>query len=174
LRFGFILVIALGGSGSARSQALRDLGVALDDKALAAWDIDVAPNGSGLPPGRGDVATGQQIFARRCSACHGAGGEGKPADRLVGGQGTLATEHPIKTIGSYWPYATTLFDYVRRAMPYSNPQSLTPDEVYSVTAWLLFANGVVEASASLDARTLPQVRMPNRNGFVADPRPDVH
>ncbi len=94
-------------------------------------------------------------------------------DRLVGGQGTLKKDYPIKTVGSYWPYATTLYDYIRRAMPFTAPQSLTPDEVYSVVAWLLYQNGIIPEDAVMDARTLPAVRMPNRDGFVPDPRPDV-
>lgn len=93
--------------------------------------------------------------------------------RLVGGRGTLATEHPIKTVGSYWPYATTLYDYLHRTMPYTAPQSLTSDETYAVTAWLLFQNGIIGETVMMDARTLPAVRMPNREGFVPDPRPDT-
>ena len=94
-------------------------------------------------------------------------------DRLVGGIGTLRDSKPVKTIGSYWPYATTLYDYVHRAMPFSAPQSLSPDEVYSVVAWLLYQNGIIAEEFVVDARALPEIRMPNRNGFVQDPRPDV-
>jgi cytochrome c len=95
-------------------------------------------------------------------------------DRLVGGQHSLATTAPVKTIGSYWPYATTLYDYIHRAMPFDAPQSLTPDEVYSVTAWLLHQNGIIAENAVIDSSTLPAIQMPNRHGFVPDPRPDVH
>lgn len=140
---------------------------------ITAWDIDVAPNGVGLPHGRGTVQQGATLYAAKCAACHGPTGTEGPKDRLVGGQGSLATEHPIKTIGSYWPYATTLYDYIFRAMPFTAPQSLTPDEVYSLVAWLLYQNGIIEKDAVMDARTLPTIRMPNRDGFVADPRPDV-
>ncbi|MDR8052518.1 c-type cytochrome [Burkholderia cenocepacia] len=148
------------------------LGQAIDRAALSAWDIDVAPDGSGLPPGAGTVARGGHVFADKCAMCHGAGGEGGVGDPLVGGTGSLASAKPKKTVGSYWPYATTLFDYIRRAMPYNAPQSLSADDVYAVTAYVLHLNGIVPGDARLDARTLPRVRMPNRDGFVPDPRPD--
>jgi cytochrome c len=106
------------------------------------------------------------VYAAKCIACHGAEGAGKPADQLVGGIGSLATANPVRTVGSYWPYATTLFDYVRRAMPTTAPRSLTDDEVYAVSAYVLNLNGIVAADAVMDAQTLPQVKMPNRHGFV--------
>ena len=159
-------------AGAAQAQ-VYGLGKPASPAAIAAWDIDVTPDGAGLPKGSGSVAAGQAVYAAQCAACHGAQGEGKPADALVGGQGTLATGKPVKTIGSFWPYATTVFDFIRRAMPYQAPQSLQPDEVYAVTAYLLHLNGIVPADAVLDAKTLPQVRMPNRDGFVADARPDT-
>ena len=134
---------------------------------IAQWDIDVAPDGAGLPPGDGSVRQGQAVFASRCASCHGDRGQGHPMDRLVGGAGTLMTKKPVKTVGSYWPYATTLFDYVRRAMPFDAPQSLSPSETYAVCAYVLFLNGILQADATLDAKSLPQVRMPNRNGFVS-------
>ena len=140
---------------------------------LRAWDIDISPDGAGLPPGSGSVSYGAKVFAERCAACHGAEGKGQPEDRLVGGQGTLTSDKAIKTIGSFWPYATTLFDYVRRAMPFNAPQSLRNDEVYALVAYLLSLNGIVPVDAVMDNVSLPAVRMPNRNGFVADPRPDV-
>ena len=124
--------------------------------------------------GRGDVRQGEAIFAAKCAACHGARGEGKPMDRLVGGFGTLRDKKPEKTVGSYWPYATTLFDYVRRAMPLNAPQSLTPDEVYAVSAYVLFLNGIVPQDTTLDADNLAKINMPNRNGFVsAYPAPEA-
>ena len=143
------------------------------DKEIRSWNIDVAPSGEGLPPGKGSVKQGAQVFAIKCAACHGPTGTEGPKDRLVGGQNTLATPKPIRTIGSYWPYATTLYDYINRAMPFNAPQSLTPDEIYSVIAWLLHQNGIVDKDAVIDAGTLPLVEMPNRHGFVPDPRPDV-
>lgn len=148
------------------------LGSAASLELIRAWDIDVAPSGRGLPSGQGSVAVGERVYAERCAACHGARGEGGAQDRLSGGQGSLASDKPIKTVGSFWPYATTLFDYVRRAMPFNAPQSLDTNEVYAVVAYLLFLNGIVASDAQLDAVSLPAVHMPNRDGFVWDPRPD--
>ncbi len=133
---------------------------------IAGWDIDVAPDGRGLPPGSGGVAEGRIIFADKCAACHGERGEGKPMDRLVGGQGTIGGAKPVKTVGSYWPYATTLFDYIRRAMPFNAPQSLSPDEVYALCAYLLFLNQIVPEPTVLDAKSLRAVAMPGRNAFA--------
>ncbi len=149
------------------------LGRPATEAEIQPWNIDISPTGKGLPRGRGTVPQGASIFAAKCSMCHGPTGTEGPRDRLVGGQGTLATDNPMKTIGSYWPYATTLFDYIYRAMPYSTPQSLTPDEVYALVAWLLFRNGVIPEDAVMDAKSLPAVQMPNRKGFVPDPRPDA-
>lgn len=143
------------------------------EQEIKAWNIDVSPTGEGLPPGQGTVKEGAGLFAARCAACHGPTGQEGPMDRLVGGVGTLASQKPIKTIGSYWPYAATLYDYVHRAMPFSEPQSLSPSEVYSVVAWLLYRNGVIADDFVLDAQSLPGISMPNRQGFVPDPRPDV-
>jgi S-disulfanyl-L-cysteine oxidoreductase SoxD len=141
---------------------------------IAGWDIDVRADGRGLPAGHGSVREGEKIFAGTCAACHGAKGEGKPADRLAGGFGTLATSKPVRTVGSYWPYATTLFDYIRRAMPFNAPQSLTADQIYAVSAYILYLNNIVSEDTVLDAASLPRVRMPNRDGFTSpDPRPDV-
>ncbi len=142
---------------------------------MAGWDIDIASDGKGLPPGSDSVAQGEALFAQLGAKCHGAKGEGTDAaPALVGGIGSLATDKPVKTVGSYWPYATTLFDYIRRAMPADKPQSLSPDEVYALCAYLLHLNGIVPADAVMDAKTLPQVVMPNHAGFTSpDPRPDV-
>lgn len=148
-------------------------GHAPTDQEVQRWDIDVSPTGAGLPSGRGTVKHGAAVYSEKCASCHGATGQEGPMDRLVGGQGTLASQKPIKTIGSYWPFATTLYDYIHRAMPFNAPQSLTNDEVYSVVAWLLHQNGIISADMVLDAKTLPTVEMPNRNGFVPDSRPDV-
>ena len=151
--------------------AIGTIGTPVSAADIAAWNIDIAPDGHGLPAGSGDVATGARIFAAKCAACHGAKGEGVLGDRLIGGRGTLASANPVRTVGSYWPYATTLFDYIRRAMPYNAPQSLSADEVYAVSAWILNQNGVVADDARLDAHSLAAIRMPNRDGFVPDPRP---
>jgi S-disulfanyl-L-cysteine oxidoreductase SoxD len=169
-----LLALAAIAAAAPMAQARYGVGRPATQQDIAGWDIDVLPDGSGLPPGKGSVKEGEKIFAEACAACHGANGEGKPMDRLVGGQGTIATASPVKTVGSYWPYAPTLFDYVRRAMPFSAPQSLTPDQVYAVSAYILYLNGIVPESAVMDAKTLPTVEMPNRNGFVSpDPRPDI-
>ena len=149
------------------------LGHAATKDEIAAWDIDVRNDGQGLPAGRGNVAEGRAIFAEACAACHGDKGQGGIGDVLVGGRGTLNTAKPVKTIGSFWPYAPTIFDYVNRAMPFNAPQSLTANQVYAVTAYLLFLNGIVSEDATLDAASLPRVEMPNHNGFTSDPRPDV-
>ena len=151
--------------------AVAAVGTPVSDADLSAWNIDIAPDGRGLPPGSGDVAMGGRIFAEKCAACHGAKGEGLIGDQLIGGRGTLASANPKRTVGSYWPYATTLFDYIRRAMPYNAPQSLSADEVYAVSAWILNRNGIVPDDARLDAHSLAAIRMPNRDGFVPDPRP---
>ena len=149
------------------------LGRAATEAEINAWNIDVSPSGEGLPPGSGSVQQGAQVYAVKCSSCHGPTGVEGPMDRLVGGKGTLATQQPIKTVGSYWPYATTLYDYIHRAMPFSAPQSLASDEIYAVVAWVLHQNGIIPEDAVLDARSLPAIQMPNRKGFVPDPRPDV-
>jgi cytochrome c len=136
-----------------------------DDIAKA--DISIPPDGKNLPAGSGSVAQGAMVFQQKCAVCHGANAEGTPSgDRLVGGIGTLNTPNPIKTVGSYWPYATTVFDYIRRAMPITNPQSLQNDEVYAVTAYILSLDNIVPKDAVLDAQSLPKVQMPNRAGFV--------
>src|SRR5471032_2773777 len=119
---------------AARAAETPHLGKAADPELLKAWDISIPPDGSGLPPGRGSVVEGVAIYEAKCEMCHGAAGAGQPADRLTGGIGTLASSQPIKTVASYWPYATTLFDYVRRAMPISAPRSLTGHEVYALCA----------------------------------------
>ncbi|HXE95323.1 MAG TPA: cytochrome c [Dongiaceae bacterium] len=144
-----------------------DLGLEVKPEEIAAWDITVPPDGSGLPPGGGTAAEGGAVYNAKCAGCHGVKGMEGPADRLVGGIGTLASKKPVKTVGSYWPYAATLFDYIRRAMPYNAPRSLSNDEVYAVSAYLLFLNGIIGLEARMDAKTLPHVKMPNRNGFVS-------
>jgi cytochrome c len=133
---------------------------------IARWDISIPPSGEGLAAGGGTAKQGEAVYIAQCQACHGPKGGGKPADPLVGGIGSLATAKPLRTVGSYWPYATTLFDYTRRAMPITKPLSLTNDEVYAVTAYLLFLNGIIPENAEMNAQTLPQVKMPNRDGFV--------
>lgn len=140
---------------------------------LRTWSISIAPDGTGLPPGRGTAADGKEPFANRCAKCHGAEGQGKDSVALAGGRGSLTAPKPLRTVGSYWPYATTVFDYVRRAMPFDRPGTLTDGQVYSLTAYVLYLNGLVGENDPVTAQTLPKIRMPNRNGFVADPRPDA-
>lgn len=141
---------------------------------IAAMDISVLHDGRGLPAGSGTAAKGKDVYFRRCSKCHGGEGQGKEEGApLVGGKGTLASPKPLKTVGSFWPHSTTLFDYVRRAMPFDRPGTLTNDQVYSAVAHVLFLNGLVGENDVIDAKTLPAVRMPNRDGFVKDPRPKV-
>ena len=144
------------------------LGAPVSAEEIARWDISIPPSGAGLPVGSGTARQGVRVYEQKCLACHGVKGVGKPADALVGGIGSLATKTPVRTVGSYWPYATTLFDYVRRAMPTTNPLSLTNDEVYAVTAYVLHINGIVGEDAPMNAQSLPQVKMPNRDGFVSD------
>lgn len=178
LASGFLLVVAAFGSilsslSAEEPRGAFGFGQSASEREIQARDIDVDPTGAGLPPGQGTVKQGALVYAAKCAACHGATGKEGPQDRLVGGRETLASANPVKTIGSYWPYATTLYDYIRRAMPFNAPQSLSADEVYSVVAWLLHQNGIIAEEMVIDARTLPEIRMPNRNGFIPDPRPDV-
>ena len=138
---------------------------------VAPWDISIGPDGAGLPPGRGTPAQGEAVYIAKCQACHGEKAAGRPNEALVGGKGSLAPgTPPVKTVGSYWPYATTLFDYVRRAMPFQESQSLTSDEVYAVSAYILQLNEIIGKDDVLDAQTLPKVKMPNRDGFIPFPR----
>ena len=138
--------------------------------AVNAIDIDVLPDGQGLPPGSGSAVEGRAVYAARCAACHGPTGVEGPNDILVGGQASLRTARPLKTVGSFWPYATTLWDYINRAMPFAEPRSLAADDVYAVTAYVLFLNGIVTERQMLSQDTLAQVKMPNRTGFVPDDR----
>ena len=142
------------------------LGVPATEAQVESADISIGPDGSGLPPGSGTPAQGEAIYSTKCLACHGPQGSGTVNDRLAGGQGTLSSPAPIKTIGSYWPHATTVFDYVRRAMPYPAPHSLTDPEAYALTAYLLSLNGIIAKDAVMDAKTLPRVQMPNRGNFI--------
>lgn len=145
------------------------------EEQIAGWDIDIAPDGTGLPVGSATVEQGKEAWAKYGAAWHGAEGEGTEwAPALTGGIGSLDTDDPVKTVGSYWPYATSVFSYIRRAMPANAPQSLTSDEYYALTAWVLWANGIIGEDDVIDQDTLPEVVMPNRDGFTSpDPRPDV-
>ena len=157
-------------------------GEAATEQDIARVAIAIPADGKGLPPGRGDYAKGKQVYEVACAACHGADLKGVArlpdmpsgaALRLVGGRGTLTSQKPIVTVESYWPYATTLFDYIRRAMPYTAPGSLSDDDVYAVSTYILVEANIVDGATSLDAQTLPKVMMPNRDGFIPDPRPEL-
>ena len=168
-----ILVVARANADPSAPK-LANVGRHATSAELQVLNISVMPNGEGLPEGTGTPLEGKEIYRAQCASCHGDNGEGKPEfPVLVGGRDSLASATPVLTVGSYWPYATTIFDYVRRAMPYATPGSLTNNEVYAVTAWLLYLNGVVKEEAVLNRDTLAKVRMPNRDGFVPDSRPDV-
>jgi S-disulfanyl-L-cysteine oxidoreductase SoxD len=169
---GFVISTALLLAAPALAADAPSFGQPIAPTNLAPWDISIGPDGAGLPSGRGTATEGAAVFAAKCQACHGEKGAGKPNDVLVGGIGTLAPgKAPVKTVGSYWPYATTLFDYVRRAMPYNATKSLTPDELYAVSAYILNLNGLIGADDVIDAQSLPKVKMPNRDGFIPFPRP---
>jgi mono/diheme cytochrome c family protein len=157
----------------ALAQSPYGIGRTATPAEVEGWNIDIGRDGSGLPPGSGTVSHGRDVFVQQCAACHGEKGEGGIGDRLVGGQGTLATAKPVRTVGSYWPYAPTLFDYIRRAMPQNAPESLSNDDIYAVSAYILNLNGLLPADATIDAKSLAASKMPNRNMFVGDPRPDV-
>ena len=154
----------------AASAVAQPLGIGRTPSAetLSQWDIEIGADGAGLPPGQGSVAEGKVVFEANCAACHAlsTATSALTGPALAGGQGTLATPRPVRTVGSYWPYATTLFDYVRRAMPFNAPHSLSDDQVYAVTAYILQVNRIVPDGAVLDAKSLPAVQMPNRGGFI--------
>jgi S-disulfanyl-L-cysteine oxidoreductase SoxD len=159
------LAFAAGAAGAAD---LPGLGQPVSEADLAKWDISIAPDGAGLPPGSGTAKDGAAIYAQKCELCHGKEGAGGVAARLVGGIGTLAGPgEPVRTVGSYWPYATTIFDFTRRAMPWTAPKSLTSEETYALTAYILKLNGVIGEDEVMNAETLPKVKMPNRDGFVS-------
>jgi len=169
-RYAAAALLALAACATPSSQTGKGpaLGEPAGDELIARFDISIPPSGDGLPAGSGTARQGALVYAAKCVACHGEKGAGKPADALAGGIGTLNTARPVRTVGSYWPYPTTLFDYVRRAMPLQSPLSLTDDEVYAVSAYILFLNGIIAEDAPMTAKSLPLVRMPNRDGFIDD------
>ena len=159
-------VLLLGLSGAALGEG-PDVGRLATPAEITGWDISIGPDGAGLPTGSGTPQRGELVYAAKCLPCHGANGAGNPNDQLVGGIGSLTGDRPaVKTVGSFWPYSTTLFDYVRRAMPLNAPKSLTDDEVYAVAAYILELNGIIGKNDTMDAQTLPRVQMPNRDGFI--------
>lgn len=169
--------IPLGTSGPHPVQPLADkprFGKPISEADVAAWNIDVrTPDGQGLPAGRGSVVEGRQVYAAKCAACHGADAKGGTVyGTMVGGIGTMNSSPRVLTPGSMYPYAPILFDYIRRSMPMDRPQTLTSNEVYALSAYLLNLNGLVPADAVMDAQSLPRVQMPNRGAFLIDDRPD--
>lgn len=150
------------------------IGTPATSDEIAGWDIDIRPDGKGLPPGSGSVEDGEMMYEEKCASCHGSFGEGVGRyPVLSGGEGTLTDERPEKTVGSYWPYASTLWDYIHRAMPFPQPQSMTNDEVYAITAYVLYLNDLVEDDFVLTADNLASIEMPNQDGFFFDDRPDT-
>lgn len=176
-----ILVMALGVAAAVAQGPTYHLGKTPSTEEIRAWDISIGPAGKELPPGTGTAKEGSQVYAEKCAACHGPTGaemqaEPRPGlypNPLVGGKGTLNSIHPVTTIGSFWPFATTVWDTISRSMPPDKPGSLSADEVYAVTAFLLYRNGIIQESDVLDAESLPKLQMPNRNGFVPSRFEDI-
>jgi len=167
-KFHAFLVLMLAHSISYADADHQPLGKAAEVlSAQSQWNLSISPDGTGLPAGVGTAAQGAEIFALQCSGCHGPEGIGASADPLMGEVGSLTSEYPEKTVNSYWPYATTLFDYIRRAMPLNAPFSLTADEVYALSAYILSQDGIISADLELNEKNLAQVMMPNRDGFIA-------
>jgi S-disulfanyl-L-cysteine oxidoreductase SoxD len=177
---GFFIGLALAScltSPAAAQLPTYGVGRSPSPGEIKAWDLTIPPDGRGLPPGSGRATAGAEVYLQRCAVCHGKEGE-KPKynpgfTTLFGGRGTLASDKPVLTVGSFWQSATTLWSYIRRSQPFDEPGVLSPDEVYAVTAYLLYRNGIIGENDVLDATTLLQVKMPNRDGFVPDSRPDV-
>ena len=172
----FLCTLCFSACGALHAQTRpAGLGRPASAEELKQRDITTLPSGAGLPDGKGTAAQGEAVYRDKCASCHGANGEGSvpQGPQLVGGIGTLATDNPVKTVGSYWPYATSVWDYIHRAMPLNQPGSLSADDTYAVTAFLLNRNKIIEANEVMNRESLPKVRMPNRDGFIPDARPDV-
>jgi len=172
-RFLKLTALSLFMAGPVMAEGLGLGRTALPDE-IAAWDTDIRPDGQGLPAGRGDVETGEEIFAENCAVCHGDFGEA--VDRwpvLAGGQDTLTSDRPVKTIGSYWPYLSTVYDYIQRAMPFGNARSLSDDEVYAITAYVLYVNDLVDEDFELTYENFTEIKLPNEDNFFFDDRPET-
>lgn len=170
----FISIMVMSQTVWSQDAGYYGYGKTATPEEIAGWDIDVRPDGTGLPDGSGSVSHGEELYDAKCAACHGAFGEGEGRwPKLAGGIGTLSNAKPDKTVGSYWPYASTLWDYIHRAMPFTEPQSLTVDETYSLTAYILYLNGLVEDDFELTRGNFTEIEMPNKDGFYVDNRPDV-
>ena len=173
----FVPVVALAACGAALAQTpdYKNVGRTPTEQEVQAIDIAIGTDGKELPPGHGSAKDGAKIFKAKCEVCHGPNLEGSPmAPALVGGKGTLTSLHPKLTVGSYWPFSTTIFDYIRRAMPRYQEGSLSPDEVYSLVAFVLYRNEIIKEDDVIDAKTLPKVQMPNRNGFIPQKLEEIH
>jgi cytochrome c len=170
-----VVVLAAPGAALAAPPGFYGYGTAATPDQIAGWDIDARPDGAGLPPGSGTVARGAEVYAEQCTACHGTFGEGAGRyPKLTGGEGSLTKERPEPSVGSYWPFAVTLFDYINRAMPFQSPHTLSANDVYAVTAYVLSINNIVGNNFVADRNSLPKVRMPNHDSFIwQDPRPDT-
>ena len=174
LACGLGLVVTVWSGASAQAPtAPYDIGRTPTIREVGDWGVNIGPSGEGLPAGGATAAEGRRVYQSHCARCHGPTGTEGPDDRLVGGRGGLASDSPRKTVGSYWPFATTLWDYVNRAMPFDQPGSLEADEVYGSVAYVLLLNEIIGEQERMDRSSLPRVQMPNRDGFVPDPRPDV-
>ena len=173
---GVFIVAIVGFAFSAVAKDKKfDIGSTATAEQIAGWDIDVRPDGKGLPPGQGSVLDGEVLYEEQCASCHGVFGEGEgnwPV--LAGGEGTLREPRPEKTVGSYWPHLSTLWDYIHRAMPFLTPQTLEDDEVYALTAYILYLNEMVEDDFVLSQENFTSIKLPNEGSFTEDPRPDVH
>ncbi len=171
-----LIVVSLSLSLSASAKDKKfNIGSTATDEQIAGWDIDVRPDGLGLPPGKGSVLDGEVLYEEQCAVCHGVFGEGEgnwPV--LAGGEGTLREARPEKTVGSYWPHLSTLWDYIHRAMPFLTPQTLEDNEVYALTAYILYLNEMVEDDFVLSQENFTSIKLPNEASFGEDPRPDVH
>ena len=168
-----ILIACLLMSNVAEAASLG-IGTHASPEVILGWDIDIRPDGLGLPDGEGSVSSGEPLYESKCAGCHGLFGEGEGRwPVLAGGENTLDTMRPEKTVGSYWPYASTLWDYIYRAMPYTAPQSLTHEEVYSIAAYVLYLNDIVGDDFISNKKTFSQIKMPNVANFYVDDRPDV-
>ena len=170
----FIGILVTSQAAWSQESGYYGYGKPATQEEIAGWDIDVRPDGQGLPDGSGSVSRGEELYDAKCASCHGAFGEGEGRwPKLAGGFGTLDKAKPDKTVGSYWPYASTLWDYIHRAMPFTEPQSLTTDETYSLTAYVLYLNRIVEEDFELTRSNFTEIEMPNKDGFYVDNRPDV-
>jgi len=161
-----VLALALGACAATAPAPTPRLGKSISEADIAAWDIHAMPDGTGLPPGSGTAAQGAKIYVEKCRVCHGDNGRGKPFAALVGGAPVSSGIETPKTIANFWGYSTMVFDFTRRAMPFQQPRTLTNDEVYALTAYILALNKLIGENDVMNAQTLPRVRMPNRDGFI--------